>query len=89
MEDETEKESEKKKEKKEEEEEKEETAYYFLRIFFFFYKEFQLIASAPDDALYYQTKTLIDFWCRWWLNLKSLIQLSETLLVELIKTHYF
>ena len=80
----------KKEEEEEEEEEKEETAYYFLRnLFFFFNREFQPITSAPDDALYYQTKTLIDFWCRWWLNLKSLIQLSETLLVELIKTHYF
>ena len=33
-------------------------------------------------ALYYQIKTLIGFWCRRRLNLKSLIQLSEILLIE-------
>ena len=36
---------------------------------------------------YYQTKTLISFWCRRGLNPKSLIQLSETLPVELTGTH--
>ena len=37
--------------------------------------------------LYYLTKTLISFYCRRGLNPKSLIQLSETLLVELTETH--
>ena len=37
-------------------------------------------------ALYYQTKTPISFWCRRGLNHRSLIQPSETLLVELTGT---
>ena len=45
------------------------------------------MASAPDDALYHQTKTSIGFWCRQRLNSKSLIQLSETLPVEQTGTH--
>ena len=40
-------------------------------------------------VLYYQTKTPIGFWCRRTLNPKSLIQTSETLPVELIKTHIY
>ena len=43
------------------------------------------MASAPN--FYYQTKTLISFWCRRRLNLRSLIQPLETLLVELAATH--
>ena len=27
-------------------------------------REFQLMTSVLDDALYHQTKTPIDFWCR-------------------------
>ena len=38
-------------------------------------------------AHYHQTKTPISFWCRRGLNSRSLIQLSETLPVELIGTH--
>ena len=37
--------------------------------------------------LYHQTKTLISFWCRQRLNLKSLIQPSEILPIELTGTH--
>ena len=36
---------------------------------------------------YHQTKTPISFWCRRGLNPRSLIQLSETLPVELTGTH--
>ena len=36
------------------------------------------MAFAPDDTLYYQTKTPINFWCRHGLNLKSLIQLLKS-----------
>ena len=39
--------------------------------------------------LYHQTKTPIGFWCRRGLNLRSLIQPSETLPVELTGTHNF
>ena len=39
-------------------------------------------------VLYHQIKILIGFWCRRKLNLKSLIQPSETLPVELIIIHY-
>ena len=45
------------------------------------------MASAPDDALYHQTKTPIGFWCRRRLNPRSLIQPSETLPVEQTGTH--
>ena len=45
------------------------------------------MASAPDDALYHQTKTPIGFWCRPRLNPRSLIQPSETLPVEQTGTH--
>ena len=40
-------------------------------------------------TFYYKTKIPIDFWCRQGLNPKSFIQLSETLLVELTRTHNF
>ena len=39
-------------------------------------------------VLYHQTKRLIGFWCKRELNPRSLIQLSEILLVELAITHY-
>ena len=47
------------------------------------------MASAPDDmiAFYHQTKTPISFWYKRGLNHRSLIQPSETLLVELTGTH--
>ena len=44
------------------------------------------MASAPDDALYHQTKIPIGFWYRRGLNPKSLIQLLETLPVKLTGT---
>ena len=40
-------------------------------------------------AFCHQTKTPISFWCRRGLNPKSLIQPSETLPVELVRTHNF
>ena len=40
-------------------------------------------------ALYYQTKTPINFWYRRNLILRSLIQPSEILLVELTGIHFF
>ena len=43
-----------------------------------FLRKFQLMTSAS-----HQTKTPVSFWCRQELNLRSLIQLSETLPVEL------
>ena len=38
-------------------------------------------------AIYRQTKTLISFWCKRGLNSRSLIQLLDTLPVELTETH--
>ena len=38
-------------------------------------------------AIYHQTKTPISFWYKWKLNLRSPIQLSDTLPVELTGTH--
>ena len=38
-------------------------------------------------ALYYQIKISIKFWYKWGLNPRSLIQPSETLSVELTRTH--
>ena len=37
--------------------------------------------------LYYQTKTLISFWCRQGSNFRSFIQPSEILPIELTGTH--
>ena len=50
-------------------------------------REFKPMTSTPDIALYHQIKIPIGFLCRWRLNFSSLIQLSETLSVELIGTH--
>ena len=63
-------------------------------IFFFFLRErerdsFNLWCLLLMIVLYHQTKIPIDFWCRQGLNPKSFIQLSETLLVELTRTHNF
>ena len=60
---------------------------YHKCFFFFFERKFQLMASILDDGLYHQTKITIGFWCRWRLNPRFLIQLSETLPVELTGTH--
>ena len=51
------------------------------------YREFQPMTSAPDDILYHQIKTAINFQCRRGLNPKSLIQPSKTLPVEQTETH--
>ena len=51
---------------------------------FFFLESFNLWRSLLMVTPYHQIKILISFWCRRGLNLKSLIQLLETLLVELI-----
>ena len=68
-------------------------AFYFFLVyinqpydsfFFFFEREFQYMSSW---ALYHQTKTPINFWCKRRLNLRSLIQLSKTLPIELTGTH--
>ena len=40
-------------------------------------------------TLYHQIKTSISFWCRQGLNLKSLIQPSKILLVELTGTYKY
>ena len=66
-----------------------------LFFFVFFVLEFQLMTFVFNDSslsflmivLYHQTKIPISFLCRWELNLRSLIQPSETLPVELIETH--
>ena len=57
-------------------------------FFFFFFQSFNLWRLLLMVTLYHQIKTSISFWCRQGLNRKSLIQPSETLLVELIGTHY-
>ena len=54
---------------------------------FFFLESFNLWRLLLISALCHQTKTPISFWCRWKLNLRSLIQPSETLPVELTRTH--
>ena len=45
------------------------------------------MASAPNNNSLLLDQELISFWCRRGLNSRSLIQLSETLPVELIRTH--
>ena len=58
---------------------------YFLFSFLFFVEResFNLWHPFLMIALYYQTKTPISFWCRQWLNSRSLIQPLEILPVEL------
>ena len=66
-----------------------ETTQYTLRMraqFFFFFESFNLWRPLLMIALYHQTKTPISFWCRRELNLRSLIQPSEILPVELTGT---
>ena len=55
--------------------------------FFFFLESFNLWRPLLMIDFYHQTKTPISFWCRRGLNPRSLIQLSETLPVELTGTH--
>ena len=45
------------------------------------------MTSALDDTFYHQTKIPIDFWYRRELKPRFLIQPSETLSIELTKTH--
>ena len=61
----------------------------FSQTVFFFLREresFNLWRLLLMIALYHQTKIPISFWRRRGLNLRSLIQPSETLPVELIGT---
>ena len=61
-----------------------------LKVFFFFFlKSFNLWRPLLIIALCYQTKAPISFWCKWGLNPRSLIQPSDTLLVELTGTYHF
>ena len=65
--------------------------FFFLRNGIFkllFLKEnFNLWRPLLMIILYHQIKIPINFWCRWRLNLKSLIQQSETLLVKLTRVY--
>ena len=53
----------------------------------FFLESFNLWCPLLMIVLYHQIKTPISFWCRQELNLRYLIQPSETLPVKLIETH--
>ena len=48
-----------------------------------------MMSISDNYSFYHQTKIPIGFWSRQKLNHKSLIQLLETLLVELTRTHNF
>ena len=50
-------------------------------------REFKPMTSTSNIDLYHQIKIPIGFLCKRRLNFRSLIQLSETLSVELIGTH--
>lgn len=57
---------------------------YEIPVFFFFLREcFKLWHLHLIIVLYHQIKTLISFWCKW----EFLIQSSEILPIELIRTH--
>ena len=60
---------------------------FFMNHFFFFGEIFNLWRPLLIIALYYQTQTPINIWYKWGLNPRFLIQPSETLPVELTKTH--
>ena len=55
-------------------------------FYFYFLENSNLWCPLLVITFYHQIKTLISFWCRRELNFRSLIQLLETLLVELIET---
>ena len=55
--------------------------------FFFFLESFNLWCPLLMIVLYHQIKTPISFWYRQELNLRSLIQPSETLPVKVTETH--
>ena len=61
--------------------------FNLINFYFFFWENFNLWHQLMMIVLYHQTKTPIGFWCRRKLNPRSLIQLSEILLVELTGTH--
>ena len=46
------------------------------------------MASAPDNSFLLSDQDTNQFWCKRGLNLRSLIQPSETLPVELTGTHH-
>ena len=50
----------------------------------FFFREFQFMVSVPNNNSLLLNQDTNQFWCRGRLKPKSLIQPSETLLVELI-----
>ena len=45
------------------------------------------MTSSPDNNSLLSDQNTNQFWCRWGLNSRSLIQPSETLPVELTETH--
>ena len=59
----------------------------YIYIYIFFRESFNLWRLLQMIAHYHRIKISISFWCSWGLNPWSLIQLSETLLVELTETH--
>ena len=66
---------------------KDEVDKWVLSEFFFFIENFNLWHPFMMITYYYQTKIPVSFWCSRGSNLRSLIQPSETLLVELTGTH--
>ena len=56
---------------------------FWIEFFFFFFKESLFLIIA----IYHQTNTPINFWYRRELNLRSLIQPSEILPIELTGIH--
>ena len=69
--------------------------YLFIYLFIIIYNSIVIITTKGEfepltfliKTLYHQTKTPINFWCKQELNLKSLIQPSEILSIELTGTH--
>ena len=56
-------------------------------IFFFFERKFQPMASAPNNSSLLLDQDINQFRFKWRLNPRSLIQLSETLPIELTGTY--
>ena len=59
----------------------------FGELTYLFWESFNLWRLLLMIVFYYQTKTLISFWCRQGMNSRFLIQPSKTLPVELTGTH--
>ena len=61
--------------------------WHFTTNIYIYIYIFEKVLTYDVRSYYHQIKTPINFLCSWRLNLRSLIQPSKTLSVELTETH--